>query len=153
MQSDSDSRLDRVLSTALIWRLAQVVFVLAAALLYLEFGRFGAELQTTRAMSVPHLSGLLKLILVGLGIGICIGLALKNLSTGRVRLVIDGPTLLISLLAAAFFVAVSVSFDVAAIANTTLVKGPLGHAVVVGPLLPYVWIGFALASVIQPAKD
>ena len=152
MESEPKNRVDRLLSNSLIWRLAQIVLVLAAALLYVAYGSFGGELQTSRLMLWPHTVLLVKAILIGLGIGVCIGLALKDLSSGRVAFVLDWPTLLISLVVAGFFTAVAISFHVAAQSNQELVKDALGAAVVTGPLLPFVWVGLALTTVLR-ARD
>lgn len=149
MESEPSNPIDKILSTALIWRLAQIVLVLAAALLYFALGRFGGDLQAARAMAWPHTVMLVKSILIGLGIGLCLGLALKDLSKGRIAFVVDWPTLIINLVAAGVFAIVAVSFNVSALLNLSLIRGPLGAAVVSSPLLPFIWMGLALTTIVQ----
>ncbi len=133
----------------LIWRLAQIVLVLAAAYLYFFAGSFAGLLQRDRLFSNPHTWPLIQAVFVGLGIGVCLGLAVKDLSKGEIVLHLDWPTLLINLIAAGVFVAVAVSLDVAAVRNTAIIQGPIKDAVIASPLVPFVWVGLALASIVR----
>jgi hypothetical protein len=62
-----------------IWRLAQIVLVMAAAYLYFYAGSLAGLLQRDRLFSNPHTEVLIKVILVGIGIGLCVGMAIKDL--------------------------------------------------------------------------
>jgi hypothetical protein len=132
-----------------IWRLAQIVLVLAAAYLYFMLGSFGGLLQRDRLFGNPHTWPLIQAALVGLGLGLCIGLALKDLSRGMM-LRVDWSTLVINILAAAVFIAVAVGLNASALKNTTFITGPIKDAVVLSPLLPFVWVGLALTTIVQP---
>jgi hypothetical protein len=136
------------LSDALIWRLAQIVLVLAAMYLYFTVRSFGGLLQRDRLFGNPHTGGLVQAIIVGLALGLCIGLALKDLSQGVV-LAIDWPTIVINLLAAGLFVAVAIGLNLEALRNVTVLQGAIKDAVVLSPLLPFVWVGLTLTTVVQ----
>ena len=141
---------DKLLSTAVIWRLTQVVLVLAAAYLYFSLGSFGGLLQQNRLIGNPHSRELLQAVLVGIALGLCLGFALKDLSSGKMALVVDWPTLIINLLAAGVFVVVSFSLNFAALANVASTAGPIKDAVTLSPLVPFVWVGLTLTTLIQP---
>jgi hypothetical protein len=136
----------------IVWRLAQIVLVLAAAYLYFYLGSFAGFLQQERIFGNPHAMLLIKLALVGIGAGICLGLATKNLSNGEVIIAVDWPTLVINLLAAGVFVAVSISFNIAAIKSTAIMQGPIKDALIANPLFPFVWVGLTLATLVQVRK-
>ena len=136
-----------------IWRLAQVVLVLAAAYLYFMLGSFGAVLQRDRLFSNDHTWPLIQSALVGVALGLCIGLALKDLSRGGVKFVVDWPTIIINALAAGAFVAVAISLNLAALKNVEALRGPIKDAVVLSPLMPFVWIGLTLTTLVRSTKD
>ena len=140
---------ERFLPSTLIWRLAQIVLILAACYLYILVGSFGGLLQRDRLFGNPHTVPLVKAVLVGLGIGVCIGLAIKDLRSGRVQLAVDWPTLIFNLLGAAAFVALSVALNVSAIKNTDIMRGPIKDAVILDPLVPFIWVGLALTSIVR----
>lgn len=140
---DSPGRLD-----SLIWRLAQVVLVLAAAYLYFMLRSFGGLLQRDRLIGNPHTTPLIQAVLVGLGIGICIGLALKDLRRGF-TFTIEWPTLAINIGPATVFVAVSIALNIQATTGVALVQGAIKDAVTLDPLLPFVWIGLALTTILR----
>ncbi len=141
---------DRILGTATIWRLAQIVLILAAAYLYLLIPSFGGVLQGQRITSEPHTANLLKLAGIGVGIGLCIGLALKDFSKGRIAFAPDWPTFILNMVGAGIFVVVSVALDVVALNNSVLARGPYKDAVIIAPLLPFVWAGLALMALVRP---
>jgi|GEM_PF-6216629 len=149
-QRPASSFSDRVLSTALIWRLAQIVLVLAAAYLYFYFGSFAAALQQLRVFGTPHGAFLLRLVVVGVGMGLCIGFALKDFSKGEVVFAPDWPTLLINLVASGIFVAIAFSFELGALRNEKYIHGLLLAAATQGPLLPFIWVGLTLTTPLQP---
>ena len=141
---------DRVLSTALIWRLAQVVLALAAAYLYFIVGSFGARLQQDRIFGNPHTGALIQTVLVGIGLGLCVGLAIKDLTRGAVEFHVDWPTLLINLVIAGIFVVISIVLDIAAMKNSAIATSAAKSAVLLDPLIPFAWVGLALTSLVRP---
>lgn len=140
---------DQVLSTALIWRLAQVVLVLAAAYLYFLVSSFGGNLQQARLFSTPHTGLLIQLAAVGVALGLCVGLALKDFSRGRIEFHVDWPALLINLIVAGFFVALSIALDLAALQNIAIMTSAAKNAVMIDPLIPFVWVGLALTTLLR----
>lgn len=145
-----DKMVDKVLSTSVIWRLAQIVLVLAASYLYFYAGSFGGILQQNRLLITPHTDLLIKAALTGLGVGLCIGLALKNFSSGQVVFSVDWPTLIINLIAAFVFVGASITADIAGLTDTPLLSGGIKNAIIVSPLLAFVWVGLTLTTLVQP---
>jgi len=135
-----------------IWRLAQVVLAIASAYLYFMLGSFGAVLQRDRLFSNDHTGLLVQSALVGVALGLCLGLALKDLSKGRIVFRIDWPTIIINLLAAGVFVAVAVALNMAALKNVEALRGPIKDAVVLSPLLPFVWVGLTLTTIVRGAR-
>jgi hypothetical protein len=132
-----------------IWRLAQIVLVLAASYLYFQLGSFGGLLQRDRLFGNAHTWPLVQAVLVGAAIGLCLGLALKDLSKGRIVFVIDWPTILINVIAAGVFIAVAVSLNVAALKNVAALHGPIKDAIVLSPLLPFIWVGLTLTTIVR----
>ncbi len=139
-------------SSSLTWRLAQIVLVLAASYLYILFSSIGGLLQRDRLMSNPHMVPMIQTALLGIGIGLCIGFALKSFSSGQWTISIDWPTLIINLLAAGAFAVISFSFAIAAARNTGILMGPYRDATWLSPLLPFVWIGLTLSASVK-SKD
>lgn len=137
---------------SLTWRLAQIVLVLAASYLYIIFGSIGGVLQRDRLMGNPHMTAMIQTALLGIGIGLCIGLALKTFSSDAWKISIDWPTLVINLLAAGAFAVIAFSFAVATARNTGILMGPYRDATWLSPLLPFVWIGLILSTIVKP-KD
>lgn len=146
------SVINRIFSTALIWRLAQIVLILVACYLYFSLGSFGGLLQRDRLMGNPHTVPLLKAALVGVGMGLCIGLALKDLTGGGIAFSFDWATIILNILAASVFVVVAISLNLSALRNTGYIGGPIKDAVTLSPLLPFVWIGLSISTIIQPKK-
>ena len=140
-------------SPSLTWRLAQIVLVLAASYLYILFASIGGLLQRDRLMSNPHMTAMIETALIGIGIGLCIGFALKNLGSGQFVVSVDWPTLIINLLAAGVFAVISFSFAIAAARNTDILKGAYRDATWLSPLLPFVWIGLTLSTIIKPKQQ
>jgi hypothetical protein len=140
---------DRVLSTAMIWRLAQVVLVLAAALLFLRVASFGNQLQQARLFFNPHTGLLIQAALVGIGLGVCVGLAIKDFTSGRIEFHVDWPTLLINLVAAGVFVALSIAVDISSVQNGVIDASAAKSAVLLDPLLPFAWVGLTLTSLLR----
>ena len=136
----------------LVWRLAQIVLVLAAAYLYFFLGSFGGRLHDDRLWGNPHTWPLVQAALVGAGIGLCIGLALKDFSKSDISLSIDWPTVIFNLLGASVFIAVAVALNTAALNNVEALRGPIKDAVVLSPLLPFIWVGLTLTTVVR-GKD
>ena len=141
---------ERILGTANIWRLAQVVLILAAAYFYMGVGSFAAQIQQHRLFFEPHTALLLRLTALGIGIGLCIGLALKDFSRGQVEFAPDWPALVINLLGAAAFLAAEVALGIGAVKDTGVLRGAIKNAVVTAPLLPFVWTGLALTTLVRP---
>lgn len=132
-----------------IWRLAQVVFALATAFFYFQLGSFGAVLQRDRLFSNEHTGLLVQSALLGLALGICLGFALKDLSKGRIVLHLDWPTIIINILVASVFIAVAVSLNLAALKNVQALRGPIKDAIALSPLMPFVWVGLALTTIVR----
>jgi ABC-type arginine/histidine transport system permease subunit len=137
---------------SLTWRLTQIVLVLAAAYLYILFASVGGLLQRDRLMSNPHMTAMIQVALLGIGIGLCIGFALKTFGSGQFAIVVDWPTLVINLLAAGIFAVIAFSFAVAAARNTDVLRGAYRDATWLSPLLPFVWIGLTLSTIVK-AKE
>jgi hypothetical protein len=138
---------------SLIWRMAQIVLVLAASYFYFLFGSVGGILQRDRLIGNEHTVPLIQTALLGIAIGLCIGLALKNLSNGQFRWSVDWLTLLINLAVAGVFAFVAISYAVAAVRNTEIITGAIKDATWLSPLLPFVWIGLTLTTLIRPKQN
>jgi hypothetical protein len=139
-------------SPSLTWRLAQIVLVLAASYLYILFANIGGVLQRARLMSEPHTSAIVQTALLGIGIGLCIGFALKSFSSGTWAISIDWPTIIINIVACGGFAIIAFSTAIAAERNTGILMGPYREATWLSPLLPFVWIGLTLSTIVK-AKD
>ncbi len=141
------------MGSTLTWRLTQIVLVLAASYLYFLFASIGGLLQRDRLFANPHTGAILQTAALGVGIGICIGFALKNLANRRIAISVDWPTLIINLVAAGVFAAASFSYAIAAVRNTVVISGALKNATWLSPLLPFVWIGLTITTIVKAKPE
>lgn len=137
------------ISNSMIWRLAQIVLVLAAMYLYFLLGSYGVRLWEARLTLMPHSSLLIKAILNGLALGLCLGLALKNLGNGQITITVDWPTIIINALGAGLFAVIAIGFNVAALQDTKFIQSHLKDAVALSPLVPFVWLGLTITTIVQ----
>jgi hypothetical protein len=151
--ASSPSPAGQRISNGMIWRLAQIVLVLAAMYLYFLLGSYGVSLWESRLTLMPHTSLLIKAILNGLALGLCIGLALKNLGRGQVTIRVDWPTIIINALGAGLFAAIAIGFNVAAVQDTRFIQSHLKDAVSLSPLVPFVWLGLTITTIVQTRSE